>query len=246
MRGNQAVLREIRRRHRRRGAARRPWLRRAAAGLLERRRKHAGPDPRRVGPGDPLPHAGGRAAALRTDAGAPAFSPDGRFIAYASPGSGTRVVFVRSARGGASGRFRPSPAATREWSGDGRELFYIGIGSPQRPLMAVSVEGGPGFRDGPASGIVAGPEPLHDVDGAAAGLGRRPGRPPFRLHRGRAREGRGHPHRRGPPLGAAPRGGSSRASTLRAHRFSKARSWHPLEWTRPSLQREAGKKKFAR
>jgi serine/threonine-protein kinase len=57
--------REIRRRHRRRGRARGAWLRRAAAGLLERRRAHAGPDPRRVGPGDSLPHTRGQAAAVR-------------------------------------------------------------------------------------------------------------------------------------------------------------------------------------
>ena len=69
MRGNQAVLAKIRRRHRRRGAARGARLRRAGAGCVERRRPHSGPDPRCVGSRDPLPHAGGQTAAVRTGCG---------------------------------------------------------------------------------------------------------------------------------------------------------------------------------
>ena len=105
---------EARRRHRGRGAARGAGLRRAAAGLVERRRAHAGRDPRRVGPGDPPPHAGRRAAALR----------DGCERAGLLPGRSlhrVRVARLRHQRtsssdrpaGTASGRCRRSSAATR-------------------------------------------------------------------------------------------------------------------------------------
>ena len=80
---------------------------------------------------------------FETEASAPAFSPDGRWIAYASPASGNSSVFVRPASGEGKWQVSPEFGSYPRWSGDGRELFYIGIGSPQRPLMAVSVEGGP-------------------------------------------------------------------------------------------------------
>ena len=86
---------------------------------------------------------------FETDAGAPAFSPDGRFIAYASPASGLRYVFVRSAGGDGKWQVSSEPAGDPKWSGDGRELFYLTAGRPQRSLMVVAVEAGPGFRAGP-------------------------------------------------------------------------------------------------
>ena len=91
---------------------------------------------------------------FETEASAPAFSPDGRWIAYASPASGNSSVFVRPASGEGKWQVSPELGSYPRWSGDGRELFYIGIGSPQRPLMAVSVEGGPVFRTGPPRVIV--------------------------------------------------------------------------------------------
>ncbi len=91
---------------------------------------------------------------FETEASAPAFSPDGGWIAYASPASGNSSVFVRPAIGEGKWQVSPEFGSYPRWSGDGRELFYIGIGSPQRPLMAVSVEGGPVFRTGPPRVVV--------------------------------------------------------------------------------------------
>ena len=91
---------------------------------------------------------------FETEASAPAFSPDGRWIAYMSPASGNSFVFVRSATGEGKWQVSPEIAGYPRWSGDGRELFYLGNGVPQRPLMAVSVESGPVFRTGPPRVVV--------------------------------------------------------------------------------------------
>ena len=68
--------------------------------------------------------------------GAPAFSPDGRWLAYESDESGRFEVFIRPVgpRGAkklvsADGGIKP------KWSPDGRQLFYINDGK----LMAVSI-----------------------------------------------------------------------------------------------------------
>jgi serine/threonine-protein kinase len=91
---------------------------------------------------------------FETDASAPAFSPDGRFIAYQSPASGNSSVFVRSASGEGKWQVSPEIGGYPRWSGDGRELFYIATYDPQRPLMAVAVESGPVFRAGPPRVVV--------------------------------------------------------------------------------------------
>jgi Tol biopolymer transport system component len=58
----------------------------------------------------------------------PAFSPDGRWIAYTSSGSGSNEVYVRPFPGGApsgSGQWQISTGGLHPiWSRDGRELFY--------------------------------------------------------------------------------------------------------------------------
>ena len=92
---------------------------------------------------------------LEKDASAPAFSPDGRWIAYTSPASGDANVFVRSASGEGQWQVSSEIAGQPRWSGDGRELFFLGSGKAQRPLMAVAVESGSGFRAGPPRVIVA-------------------------------------------------------------------------------------------
>jgi serine/threonine-protein kinase len=92
---------------------------------------------------------------FETDASGPAFSPDGRWIAYASPASGNMNVFVRSAAGEGKWQVSSNFGGYPRWSGDGRELFYIGTGSPQRSLMAVAVESGSAFRAGPPHVVVA-------------------------------------------------------------------------------------------
>jgi Tol biopolymer transport system component len=71
------------------------------------------------------------------------FSPDGRWVAYASDESGPREVYVRPF--GASGR--PERVSTNggtepRWRRDGRELFYR---SPDGQLMVVDVQTGPSF-----------------------------------------------------------------------------------------------------
>ena len=87
------------------------------------------------------------------DASGPAFSPDGRWIAYASPASGNTNVFVRSVAGEGKWQVSSDFGGYPRWSGDGREIFYVAIGKPLRSLMAVSVASGPSFRaDPPASG----------------------------------------------------------------------------------------------
>ncbi len=92
---------------------------------------------------------------FETDASAPAFSPDGRFIAYASPASGNSIVYVRSATGEGKWQVSSEFGGYPKWSGDGRELLYIGIGRPLRPLMAVAVESGTGFSAGPPRVVLA-------------------------------------------------------------------------------------------
>ncbi len=73
------------------------------------------------------------------DKGTPAFSPDGRWIAYTSRESGSAEVYVASFPDGATklqvsnqGGFSPV------WRRDGKELFYLSLGGQ---LITVSVAG---------------------------------------------------------------------------------------------------------
>jgi serine/threonine-protein kinase len=72
---------------------------------------------------------------------APAFSPDGHWVAYSSDESGRSEVFVRPFPGGGpsgSGRWPISTAGGKfaMWSRDGRQLFYEGLDTR---IMASSV-----------------------------------------------------------------------------------------------------------
>jgi serine/threonine-protein kinase len=66
----------------------------------------------------------------------PAFSPDGRWIAYSSNESGTAEIYVKPFPG-PGGKFQISTGGgdAPEWSRNGKELFYIG---PDQRIMVVS------------------------------------------------------------------------------------------------------------
>jgi eukaryotic-like serine/threonine-protein kinase len=67
----------------------------------------------------------------------PRFSPDGRWVAYASWETGTPEVYVRPfPPSGEKIRVSPSGGLQPDWRRDGRELYYL---TPDRMLVAVGV-----------------------------------------------------------------------------------------------------------
>jgi serine/threonine-protein kinase len=86
---------------------------------------------------------------FESGASCPQISPDGRWIAYASPGAGTASVYVRPFEGEGKWQVSPGLGSYPRWANNGRRLFYIDIGSPKRPLMAVDLLPGETFRAGP-------------------------------------------------------------------------------------------------
>jgi serine/threonine protein kinase/dipeptidyl aminopeptidase/acylaminoacyl peptidase len=85
----------------------------------------------------------------------PQFSPDGRWLAYASNESSRSEVYVRAvSASGAKWPVSISGGIRPRWSRDGREIFFI---APEDTLMAVDVATGSEFR-------VAVPRPLFRVD----------------------------------------------------------------------------------
>jgi eukaryotic-like serine/threonine-protein kinase len=87
------------------------------------------------------------------------FSPDGRWVAYASNESGRWEIYVTSFPG-AQGKWQVSNAGGTQprWRGDGKELFYL---SPDEKLMSVSVKTGANFDAGtPAALFQAYPREL--------------------------------------------------------------------------------------
>jgi dipeptidyl aminopeptidase/acylaminoacyl peptidase len=91
------------------------------------------PDPAAPGDHKPMPY-------LKTDSNEShgQFSPDGRWIAYASDEIGPSEVFVRPFPDSSGGKRQISVGGGGQprWRRDGRELFYL---SPDRKLMAVEV-----------------------------------------------------------------------------------------------------------
>ena len=83
------------------------------------------------------------------DASSPAFSPNGRWLAYQSPASGTSEIFVRSVEGDGKWQISSARGSYPRWSADGRELFYIDTGRPERSLMVAEVTEGTPFSTGP-------------------------------------------------------------------------------------------------
>jgi Tol biopolymer transport system component len=78
------------------------------------------------------------------------FSPDSRWVAYASNESGRYEIYVQSVIANASGqrgKWRVSNSGGMEpkWRHDGKELFYM---APDRTLMAVEVNSTKAFEAG--------------------------------------------------------------------------------------------------
>jgi hypothetical protein len=75
------------------------------------------------------------------------FSPDGRWIAYASNETGSMEIYV-SPFPSANGKWQVSSAGGQEprWRQDGKELFYL---SAEGKMMAVAVRAGATFEAAP-------------------------------------------------------------------------------------------------
>ena len=97
---------------------------------------------------------GGEPRLFETHASGPVISPDGRWIAYASPGSGSSSIFLRPVDGDGKWQVSPGLGGYPRWSGDGRRLFYIEIGTVKRPLMEVDIEDGDVPRIGPPRVVI--------------------------------------------------------------------------------------------
>lgn len=91
--------------------------------------------------------------ATAAEEGAPAVSPDGRWLAYVSNESGTLQLYVRSMDSSRGGRWQVSqhrPGFPR-WSHDGRELFYLTADS----MMVAEIAPGDQFTLGKQHGLFA-------------------------------------------------------------------------------------------
>jgi len=76
----------------------------------------------------------------------PAFSPDGRFIAYLSNESGRNEIYVQSFPGpGGKWQISADGGLDPQWSADGKELFFR---SPDQKIMAAPVTTGATFEAG--------------------------------------------------------------------------------------------------
>jgi serine/threonine-protein kinase len=76
---------------------------------------------------------------------APAFSPDGKWVAYVSDDSGNREIYVRPYPGpGAPIKVSTEPGMEPVWSRDGRELLYRG-GERGERFLSIDVQTAPTF-----------------------------------------------------------------------------------------------------
>jgi Tol biopolymer transport system component len=108
-----------------------------------------------------IPTAGGEPTRVLTSKGSEAngqFSPDGKWVAYASDESGNWEIYVTSFPA-AAGKWQVSRGGGTEprWRGDGKEMFYIG---PNGMLTAVLVNDASAFVTGT-------PTPLFQIHGRA-------------------------------------------------------------------------------
>jgi len=80
------------------------------------------------------------------DQTAPRFSPDGRWLAYASRESGRYEVYVRSTTGGGVAQVSDRGGGQPVWSADGKRLYYRSGSSIMVTDLAVTAGGGLGVR----------------------------------------------------------------------------------------------------
>jgi Tol biopolymer transport system component len=92
---------------------------------------------------------GEEARLFEKNASGATFSPDGRFVAYASPASGRSSVFVRPVTGEGKWQISPDAGGYPRWSRQGGTIFYVDTGAPGRPLVAVDVTVSDTFHAGP-------------------------------------------------------------------------------------------------
>jgi serine/threonine-protein kinase len=75
----------------------------------------------------------------------PDFSPDGKWLAYASNETGRFEVYVRPFPAGAPVRISPDGGSAPLWARNGQELFYLSLGKDAE-LMVVDVVTEPAFQ----------------------------------------------------------------------------------------------------
>jgi hypothetical protein len=103
----------------------------------------------------------------------PAFSPDGRWIAYSSTESGTQEVYVQAFPGpGEKTRISTNGGNSPAWAADG-ELFYQRRADTGTQIMAVDIDSRKGFTAGKPHLLFEGPylvnNPMRGYDVAADG-----------------------------------------------------------------------------
>ena len=99
--------------------------------------------------------------------GAPAFSPDGRWLDYESNVSGRNEVYVRPfGRGGDSVRVSTAGGFAPRWRGDGREIFFL---DPRRGIVGVSLAAGDAILPGRPQVLATGIGPIEAFDVARDG-----------------------------------------------------------------------------
>jgi hypothetical protein len=87
--------------------------------------------------GDPKPRP---FRATPFNEGTPEFSPDGRFLVYASNESGRNEVYVQSFPGpGRTWQISTAGGNDAHWRQDGKELYYRAL---DQKLMSVEIRGG--------------------------------------------------------------------------------------------------------
>jgi dipeptidyl aminopeptidase/acylaminoacyl peptidase len=82
------------------------------------------------------------------NASSPMISPNGKWLAYASPAAGGAEVYVVPLEGEGRWQISTTGGGYPRWSPDGRRLFFIATLQPGRPLMEVDVADDSTFRFG--------------------------------------------------------------------------------------------------